>query len=82
MMEPEVIPESELRKKMAQVLRDAEAGQTFVVTVQGRPVATLGPAPVERRVDVDAATVARILATPIDAEHFAAELDAAEAPVT
>jgi hypothetical protein len=52
------------------------------ITVRGRAVATLGPAPVERQVDVDPATVAAILSTPIDSDDLAAELDAAEAPVT
>lgn len=81
-MAPKVIPQRHLRNQIGQVLREAEAGQTFTITVRGRPVATLGPAPVERRVEVDADTVARILATPIDSEELAAELDAAEAPVT
>jgi prevent-host-death family protein len=81
-MPPKVIPQRQLRNQIGQVLREAEAGQTFTITVRGRAVATLGPAPVERRVDVDARTVADILSTPIDSEDLAAELDAAEAPVT
>ncbi len=81
-MTPRVIPQRQLRNEIAQVLREAEAGQTFTITVRGKAVATLGPAPVERRLDVDPATVAGILAAPIDSEDLAAELDAAEAPVT
>lgn len=81
-MAPKVIPQRQLRNEIAQVLREAEAGQTFTITVHGKAVATLGPAPVERRVDVDPATVAGILSIPIDSEDLAAELDAAEAPVT
>jgi prevent-host-death family protein len=81
-MAPKVIPQRHLRNQIGEVLREAEAGQTFTITVRGRAVATLGPAPVERRVNVDPDTVARILATPIDSDDLAAELDAAESPVT
>jgi len=81
-MIPKVIPQRQLRNDIGQVLREAEAGQTFTITVRGKAVASLGPAPIERRVDVDAKTVAEILATPIDSADLAAELDAAEAPVT
>lgn len=33
----------ELRNDVSEVLRRAEAGERFVVTVRGRPVAELGP---------------------------------------
>jgi prevent-host-death family protein len=39
-----VIPQKELRNNVGEVLRRAEAGEEFTVTVAGRPVATLGPA--------------------------------------
>jgi prevent-host-death family protein len=81
-MADRTIAQRELRNNISRVLRDAEAGDTFTVTVRGRPVARLVP-PGDRtrpRVDVDRATVRRILAQPIDAA-LAAELDAAEAPV-
>ena len=81
-MTPKVIPQRKLRNEIGQILREAEAGQTFTITVRGKPVASLGPAPIRRRVDVDGPAVARILATPVDTEDLAAELDAAEAPVT
>jgi prevent-host-death family protein len=76
------IPQRELRNNIAAVLRAAEAGETFTVTVRGRPVARLVPlgdtsAP---RMDVDRETLRRILALPVDAE-LARELDAAEAPI-
>jgi antitoxin (DNA-binding transcriptional repressor) of toxin-antitoxin stability system len=63
-------------------LRAAEAGQTSTVTVRGRPVAHVVPAvsPGEPRTDVDRATLARILAQPLD-NRLEAELDAAEAPL-
>jgi prevent-host-death family protein len=76
------IPQRELRNNVSEVLRAVEAGETFTVTVRGRPVARLVP-PGEAgqpRVDVDRATLRRILAQPVD-ESLAAELDAAEAPL-
>ena len=52
------------------------------MTVRGRAVARvvpLGDAD-QRRVDVDRATIRRILSLPVD-EGFASDVDAAEAPV-
>jgi len=37
------IPQKELRNNVGEVLRRAEAGEQFVITVSGRPVAELGP---------------------------------------
>lgn len=37
------IPQRELRNDISDVLRRAEAGERFLVTVGGRPVAELGP---------------------------------------
>ena len=37
------IPQKELRNNVADVLRRAEAGEQFTITVSGRPVAQLGP---------------------------------------
>ena len=81
-MAPRIIPQRQLRNEITEVLREAEAGQTFTITVRGKPVASLGPAAPERRLDVDARTLSQILAHPIDSDDFEAELDAAEAPVT
>ena len=39
------IPQRELRNNVGEVLRRAEAGERIVVTVDGRPVAELGPLP-------------------------------------
>ena len=69
-MTPKVIPQRQLRNEITQVLREVEA------------VASLGPAAVQRRVDVDAASLAGILALPMNSDDLRAELDAAEAPVT
>jgi len=81
-MPDRTIPQRELRNNVSAVLRAAEAGETFTVTVRGRPVARLVPAgePGQPRVDVDRETIKRILAAPID-DKLAAELDAAEATV-
>jgi prevent-host-death family protein len=38
-----VIPQKELRNNVGEVLRRAEAGEEFTVTVAGRPVALVGP---------------------------------------
>ena len=42
------IPQKELRNNVAEVLRRAEAGEDFTITVAGRPVAQLGPVPKRR----------------------------------
>lgn len=42
-MRHRTIPQRELRNDIAAVLREAEAGTEFTVTVRGRPVARLGP---------------------------------------
>lgn len=83
-MERRTIPQRELRNDVARILREAEAGAEFAVTVRGRPVARLGPLREKpaRRTDVDRETLRAILAeTPVD-EDFArdiAGLRAAEA---
>jgi prevent-host-death family protein len=68
-MESRTIPQRELRNNIAEVLRDAEAGTEFTITVRGRPVARLGPADHlhMRRLDVDRDTFSAIIAdTPVD----------------
>ena len=37
------IAQREFRNHSGEILRQAEAGQEFAITVDGRPVATLGP---------------------------------------
>lgn len=68
-MDRKTIAQRELRNDIARVLRAAEAGEQFTVTVRGRPVASLGP-PEEvplPRVDVDRETLSALLArTPVD----------------
>jgi len=76
------IPQRELRNNIAAILRDAQAGATFTITVRGRPVAQLGPVAVASpRTDVDRKSIRRLLAVPVDSDDLAADLDAAEAPV-
>ena len=80
-MADRTIPQRELRNNISAVLRAAQAGETFTVTVRGRPVARLvPPGDSGPRVDVDRATLRRILALPIDTD-LAADLDAVEAPL-
>ena len=81
-MADRTIPQRELRNNIGAVLRAAEAGETFTVTVRGRPVARLVPPgdAGQPRTEVDRATLRLILAQPLD-DTLAEELDAAEAPV-
>lgn len=58
------IPQRSLRNESGAILREAEAGERFVITVNGRPVAVLGP--YERRQWVPEASVREMLATPSD----------------
>jgi prevent-host-death family protein len=73
-----VIPQKELRNNVADVLRRAEAGEEFTITVAGRPVAQLGPA--RRRQWVSGPELANVWQTPApetpadDVERFPGEL--------
>jgi prevent-host-death family protein len=58
------IPQRSLRNDSSEILREAESGERFVITVNGRPVAVLGP--YERRQWVSAQNVRELLATPTD----------------
>jgi prevent-host-death family protein len=69
-MAPRTIPQRELRNNVAGILREAEAGAEFTITVRGRPVARLGPAEEteRRRTDVPVDAVrAKLDAAPVDA---------------
>lgn len=72
------IPQKELRNNVSDVLRRAEAGEEFTITVAGRPVAQLGPH-VKRRW-VSGPALAAVFRTPApetlsaDLERFPAEL--------
>ncbi len=45
------IPQKELRNNVGEVLRRAEAGEEFTITVSGRPVADLGPTRTRQWID-------------------------------
>ena len=72
------IPQKELRNNVGEVLRRAQAGEEFTITVAGRPVAHLGPT--QRRRWVSGPDLARLWATPApdalaeDLERFPAGL--------
>jgi prevent-host-death family protein len=70
------IPQRELRNHIGEVLREAEAGTEFTITVRGRPVARLGPPrePDRPRINVPGAALrAKLAETPVDTE-FAADV--------
>ena len=75
---PPVIPHNDLRDSIADVLRRAEAGEEFTITVDGRPVAQLGRA--RRRQWVSGSDLAKVWNTPTpdtlaeDLERFPGEL--------
>jgi prevent-host-death family protein len=56
------IPQKELRNNVGEVLRRAEAGEEFTITVAGRPVARLGPE--ARRRWVSGPQLAQVWGTP------------------
>lgn len=70
------IPQKELRNNVGEVLRRAEAGEQFVITVSGRPVAELGPT--ARRSWVSGSALKAVFETPLpqtmseDLERFPA----------
>ena len=72
------IPQKELRNNIGQVLRRAETGEQFTITVSGRPVAELGP--VAKRRWVGTAALKSVAQTPApktlaeDLERFPATL--------
>jgi prevent-host-death family protein len=85
-MSRRTIAQRELRNDVTRILREAEAGTEFTVTVRGRPVARLGPPDdgrPARRVDVDGRALRALLAaTPVDASFArdVTELREAEEP--
>ncbi|MCK0112810.1 type II toxin-antitoxin system prevent-host-death family antitoxin [Ornithinimicrobium sp. F0845] len=73
----DVIPQKVLRNQVGEVLRRVEAGESFTVTVAGRPVAGLSPA--HRRQWVTGSALARVWNGPAPraVEADVAALDAA-----
>lgn len=72
------IPQKELRNNVGEILRRAEAGEGFTITVSGRPVAELGP--IGARQWVDSASLVDLWKLPpdptliSDIEEFGVEL--------
>lgn len=63
-----VIAQRELRNQVSSVLRRAEQGEHFTVTVDGRPVAELGPLSESRRAAPPQRLAAVLRAAPVDQE--------------
>lgn len=63
-----IIPQRELRNNSAAVLREAERGEEFIITVDGRPIAVLGP--YRKRQWVQRDSISQMLATPTDPTHL------------
>lgn len=59
------IPQKELRNNIGEILRRAEAGEEFTITVSGRPVATLGPLDRDRTW-VDSSVLDELWSLPVD----------------
>lgn len=62
------IPQRELRNQAGAVLRRAEQGERFTITVGGRPVAELGPLPGTRMPAPPEALAELFAETPVDPE--------------
>ena len=60
------IAQRELRNQAGAVLRRAEQGERFTITVDGRPVAELGPLPGARKPAAPGRLAAIIAETPVD----------------
>ena len=70
-----VITQRELRNQSAAVLREVEAGRTFVLTRNGTPVAELRPIRPRRFVPRATIADAGTNAPRVDARQFRADLD-------
>ena len=66
------IPQKKLRNEIGEILRRAEAGEEFTITVSGRPVARLAPLE-DRRQWVPAAKLEDLWKLPVD-ENLARDL--------
>jgi prevent-host-death family protein len=66
------IPQKQLRNQIGEILRRAEAGEEFTITVSGRPVAKLGPIRSDRTW-VDSSVLKELARYPVD-ENLAKDL--------
>ncbi|HEX6152833.1 MAG TPA: hypothetical protein VFZ19_04840 [Solirubrobacterales bacterium] len=62
----------ELISNIDEILRRAEAGEEFTITVSDQPVATLGPT---RKHWVDGSVLEKLAEFPVDQESFARDLE-------
>ena len=71
------ITQRELRNESGEVMRDLDAGETFVVTRNGEPVAELRPIRSGRRTFIARDEVAALAAADVRIDHrqFRADLD-------
>jgi len=60
------IPQRELRNNIGEILRRAEEGERFTITVAGRPVAELGPTAKAARGATFAELQQALARTPVD----------------
>jgi prevent-host-death family protein len=74
-----IIPQRELRNENAKVVDAVVAGETFIVTRNGEPVAELRPVRAGRRTFISRDEVASLAnaGVRIDRHEFRADLDAA-----
>jgi prevent-host-death family protein len=66
------IPQKMLRNEIGEILRRAEAGEVFTITVSGRPAAKLGPIRLDRTW-VDSSVLKELAKLPVD-ENLADDL--------
>lgn len=74
---PKIIAQRELRNENAKVIEAVTAGETFVITRNGEPVAELRPLRAGRREFISRAEVAALAAAGvrIDRHQFRTDLD-------
>jgi prevent-host-death family protein len=66
------IPQKELRNQIGEILRRAEAGEVFTITVSGRPVAELRPIQGDRTW-VNSSVLEELAKLPVD-ENLASDI--------
>jgi len=66
------IPQKELRNQIGEILRRAEAGEVFTITVSGRPVAELRPIQGDRTW-VNSSVLEELTKLPVD-ENLASDI--------
>jgi prevent-host-death family protein len=71
-----IISQRELRNQSAAILREAQAGQTIIITRNGVPVAELRPIQPRRFAPRAVIAEAAVRAPRVDATRFRADLDA------